>query len=275
MTDRTTRRSLLAAASTGVAGLAGCLRLSGGNPTTAPPTRSRTATDSPTPTDTPTATATDSPTDTPTPTDSPTPTESPTATPRPGFSDDFERGTAAWALEPVASQGATVTLADTGGYEDSRALRWEFTEPETTAYAVTVDPVIAPGQTVTALARLPNVAERSPSLSLAGPGVFGTEGPGGLLQFGYEGWGDGLFVEANSETTLGRADGGGVVPDDGWVEFRIDWSTTDRPRFSLRNLATDTRTPTLTRSERKPTRSRVGVSDTTARQSTTDGRLHP
>ncbi len=36
MTDRTTRRSLLAAARTGVAALAGCLRLSGGNPTTVP-----------------------------------------------------------------------------------------------------------------------------------------------------------------------------------------------------------------------------------------------
>jgi hypothetical protein len=152
-------------------------------------------------------------------------------------------------LEPIASQGATVTLADTGGYEDSRALRWEFTESGTTAYAVTVDPVVAPGQTVTVLARLPNVTERVPSVSLAGPGVFGTDGPGGLLQFGYEGWDDRLFVEANNDTTLGRQDAGGVVPDDGWFEFRIDWSTTDRPTFSLRNLATDTRTPALTVSQ--------------------------
>ncbi len=152
-------------------------------------------------------------------------------------------------MEPIASQGATVTLADTGGYEDSRALRWEFTESGTTAYAVTVDPVVAPGQTVTVLARLPNVTERVPSLSLAGPGVFGTDGPGGLLQFGYEGWDDRLFVEANNDTTLGRQDAGGVVPDDGWFEFRIDWSTTDRPTFSLRNLATDTRTPALTVSQ--------------------------
>lgn len=235
-----------------LAGLSGCLQLSD-EPTPEPAAATR---PSPTATRTPTASATERDTDgqsTPDPTDSPTesptatdtPTDTPTQTARPTFTDGFERGTVNWVLEPLASDGATVTVADSGGYDDTRALRWGFDAAETTAYAVTRDPVVAPGQTLTVRARLPQLAERSPSVSLAGAGVFGTDGPGGLLQFAYSGWNDRLSVEANNTNTLGRRDAGGVLTSGGWLEFRVDWRSTDRLRFSVRDLQTDTRTPEL------------------------------
>ncbi|MEZ3144317.1 hypothetical protein [Halobaculum sp. MBLA0143] len=248
MSDRPTRRRLLETAGVALAGPSGCLQLSD-EPTPEPAAATR---PSPTATRTPTASATERDTDgqsTPDPTDSPTatdtPTDTPTQTARPTFTDGFERGTVNWVLEPLASDGATVTVADNGGYDDTRALRWGFDAAETTAYAVTRDPVVAPGQTLTVRARLPQLAERSPSVSLAGAGVFGTDGPGGLLQFAYSGWNDRLSVEANNTNTLGRRDAGGVLTSGGWLEFRVDWRSTDRLRFSVRDLQTDTRTPEL------------------------------
>lgn len=272
MSQRRSRRSLLAAAGAALAGLSGCLQLSGDTtedpPAATQPGFTTTPTRSPTPSATPTPRDTDgdgvpndedyAPRDpdvqsaedlTDSPTQSPSPTDSPTATPtqtaRPFFTDGFERGTANWALEPLASEGASVTVTDTGGYENTRGLRWEFTAAETTAYAATRKPVVAPGQTLTVLARLPELPRRSPSVSLAGAGVFGTDGPGGLLQFGYSGWDDRLFAEANNANTLGRRGGDGVLTSGGWLEFRIEWPATDRLRLSVRDLQTDSRTPTL------------------------------
>lgn len=100
-----------------------------------------------------------------------------------------------------------MTITDTGGYENTRGLRWEFTAAETTAYAATREPVVAPGQTLTVLGRFPELSRRSPSVTLAGAG--------------------------------------GVLTSGGWLEFRIEWPTTDRLRLSVRDPQTDSRTPAL------------------------------
>jgi hypothetical protein len=244
MAERFDRRDLLRGASgIGLLGLTGCLRLSGGGTETAvSPTDTRTSSPTRTATASPTDSPTASPTDSPTATDSPTPTASPTATPFPTFADGFEAGTGAWALEPLASEGTTLTLADSGGYEDSRALQWSFSTGDTTGYAATADPEFFPGQRLTVLARVPDLPNRSVTVALASPRVFDTTSDSGefeLIQVTYNGW-DGQLVASvdNTSEEIITTDASGVGQSGDWLEFVIEWPAVDQLAVRLRNLDT-------------------------------------
>jgi hypothetical protein len=275
MTDRCDRRALLRAGiGVGVAGLSGCLRLSGGNPTvtetqTAPGTTTETTprdsdgdgvpddedyaprdpdvqeesdleeTDSPT----------DSPTDTESPTDSPTPTESPTQTPFPDFEDSFEGGTGAWALDPLASEGTAISLVESGGFESDRALRWDFSSGNTTAYAVTADPQLSPTQSVAAVAKVPDLSNRSITVSLSNPAAFDPDEDGELelIQFSYSGWGGTLNATPNNtDERLLETDASDVFAAGEWVEIVVEWPSVSTVAVSARNLTTGAETERVT-----------------------------
>lgn len=255
MTKRFDRRDLLRGASgIGLLGLTGCLRLSGGGTETrGSPTDTPTAPPTDSPTDSPTESPTDSPTDSPTATDSPTPTASPTQTPFPTFEDSFENGTGAWSLEPLASEGTTLTLADSGGYEDSRALQWSFSTGDTTGYAATGDPEFFPGQRLAVLARVPDLPNRSVTVALASPRVFDTTSDDGkfeLIQVTYNGW-DGQLVASvdNTSEEIITTDASGVGQSGDWLELVIEWPSVDQLAVRLRNLDTGAESERVTASQ--------------------------
>ncbi len=327
MSDRSDRRALLRwGSSVVVAGVAGCLRLSGGETATST-ARSATVADSdgdgvpddedyaprdpdvqsapdaeassspadrqtasPTESETPSPPRTDEPTDSATPTAQPTqtptqtPTAQPTQTPFPDFEDGFEAGTGSWTLDPLASEGCSITLAESGGYESDRALEWSFSSGDTTAYAVTTDPQVSPGQSVSVVTRVPDVQNRSVTLALASPTAFDPDDSSGsfeLIQVSYGGW-DGVLAVTpnNTDERLLEVDASDAFATNEWTELTVEWPSVDRLAVSARRLSppgeTETTPPTATETATETattTAAETATTTATARATTSQSAL--